>query len=172
MGSRAYIYQDEQPHHSTAVGGAPGQGGSVARRPDPAGHRREASARAADPVFAAIRRSRHGVTVISVSDRVVIGRADRIAFERAALEGIGSEPSVVLDLSRIEFFEPDGVDGLLAVERAITERNGRLVLAGPNGAVRELFQLSGLDCLFKVYPSVERAVLAPLRGSSGPERRH
>ena len=101
-----------------------------------------------------------GVRVIKALDSVVVGHDNAKRFESEVLSEIGNEPLVVLDASRIDFFESDGVESLLEFERLVAERNGRFVLSGRNEAVRENFRISGLDCLFHIYPNVDRAVRA------------
>jgi anti-anti-sigma factor len=102
--------------------------------------------------------TRKGVRVIKALDSVVVGHDNAKRFESEVISEIGNEPLVVLDASRIDFFESDGVESLLEFERLVAERNGRFVLSGLNEAVREIFRISGLDCLFHIYPNVDRAV--------------
>jgi anti-anti-sigma factor len=103
--------------------------------------------------------------VIQPLDPVVVGRDNAGRFESEVLDQMGDEPLVVLDASRIDFFESDGVDSLLEFERRVAERHGRFVLSGLNEAVTEVFRISGLDCLFHIFPDVDLAVREVLRGS-------
>jgi len=109
------------------------------------------------------RTTRNGVRVIKALDAVVVGHDNARRFESEVLAEIGNEPLVVLDASRIDFFESDGIESLLEFERCVAERKGRFVLSGLNEAVREIFRMSGLDCLFHIYPDVDLAVRAVSR---------
>ena len=113
-----------------------------------------------------------GVRVIKALDPVVVGHDNAKRFESEVLEEIGNESLVVLDASRIDFFESDGVESLLEFERSVAEKNGRFVLSGLNEAVREIFRISGLDCLFHIYPDVDRAVREVSGRSDETERWH
>lgn len=116
--------------------------------------------------------TRKGVRVIKPLDSVVVGHDNAKRFQSEVLAEIGTEPLVVLDASRIDFFESDGVESLLEFERLVAEKNGRFVLSGLNEAVREIFRISGLDCLFHIYPDVDRAVREVSRRRDETERWH
>ena len=113
-----------------------------------------------------------GVRVIKALDSVVVGHDNAKRFESDVLEKIGNESLVVLDASRIDFFESDGVESLLEFERSVAEKNGRFVLSGLNEAVREIFRISGLDCVFHIYPDVDFAVREVSRRRDETERWH
>jgi anti-sigma B factor antagonist len=107
--------------------------------------------------------------VVTPLDRLVIGRANAKRFESEVLRGMEENPLVVLDASRIDFFESDGVESLLEFDRRVAENHGRFVLSGLNDAVREVFRLTGLDCIFHIYPDVDLAIRGVLRRPTGPE---
>jgi len=113
-----------------------------------------------------------GVRVIKPLDPVVVGHDNAKRFESEVLAEIGNEPLVVFDASRIDFFESDGVESLLEFERLLAEKNGRFVLSGLNEAVREIFRISGLDCVFHIYPDVDFAVREVSRRRDESERWH
>ena len=54
-----------------------------------------------------------------------------------------SEPGedLVIDLSQVAFMDSPGLGTLIYCDRLQRERGGRLVLKGPTGAVRELFDI-------------------------------
>jgi anti-sigma B factor antagonist len=110
--------------------------------------------------------------VVEPLDPVVVGHDNARRFESEVFDEIGDESLVVLDASRIEFFESDGVDSLLEFDRRVAKRKGRFVLSGLNEAVREVFRISGLDCVFHIYPDVDQAVREVSRRSDDPERWH
>jgi anti-anti-sigma factor len=116
--------------------------------------------------------TRKGVRVIKALDSVVVGHDNAKRFESEVLAEMGNESLVVLDVSTIDFFESDGVDSLLEFERCVAEKNGRFVLSGLNEAVREIFRISGLDCIFHIYPNVDLAVREVSRRPDETERWH
>ena len=120
-----------------------------------------------------IRRTvRNGVTVLALSELVTLGGHNAEWFESAVLDQSTDDNFVVLDVSRVEFFDSDGMDRLLSLRHRLAERNGALVLAGVSRSVREVFQLAGLDNAFHIFPDVDRAVLGLLRITSGSEVWH
>jgi len=116
--------------------------------------------------------TRKGVRVIKALDSVVVGHDNAKRFESEILAEIGDESLVVLDVSRIDFFESDGIESLLEFERRMADKNGRFVLSGLNEAVRDIFRISGLDCVFHIYPDVDLAVREASRRSDETERWH
>lgn len=65
---------------------------------------------------------------------------------------------VVIDLSRVEFCDSTGMNVLLAALKRIRERDGSLVLAGPQSPVRRILEITGLDTVFSVYGTAEEAI--------------
>lgn len=68
-----------------------------------------------------------------------------------------------MDLSALEFMDSTGVQVLLDIRVMMTDRGGKLALAGPQNTVARVLNLVGADQLIPVYPSVEEAVGTPLR---------
>lgn len=65
---------------------------------------------------------------------------------------------VVIDLSGVEFCDSTGMNVLLVALKRVRERDGSLVLAGPQSPVRRILEITGLDTVFAVYPTVDEAV--------------
>ncbi|MBM4076278.1 MAG: STAS domain-containing protein [Planctomycetes bacterium] len=69
-------------------------------------------------------------------------------------------PMVVIDLSQVQYFGSAFLALLLRYHTAVKNRNGDMVLAGPNKMVRELLKLTALDTLWAIYESRKEAVAA------------
>ncbi len=65
---------------------------------------------------------------------------------------------IMLDLSRLEFCDSTGVGTFVWLHRRATAAGGRLLLAGPRRAVREVLKISGVD---RAIPVVGRSALTP-----------
>src|SRR5437879_963288 len=69
-------------------------------------------------------------------------------------------PSVVLDLSGVQFIDSAGlrviVDGLTRARR----RDGDLRLACPHASLRRTFEITGLDQVLSIHASVDEATAA------------
>lgn len=103
-------------------------------------------------------RVQSGVTIVAPIDSVVIG-ADNVGdLAQIVVDCLRQGAPVLLDASRIEFFDSEGIDGLLYFERRATETNVPFVLCGLNTALEQVFRIYGLDCLFKVFPNADAAV--------------
>jgi anti-anti-sigma factor len=98
-----------------------------------------------------------GTPVVSV-----MGEVDRVtatALEQALL-GVAEDQSgeVIVDLTCCSFLDSRGLNALVET-RARLERSHRplaLVLSNPN--VLRIFQITGCDELFEIYPSLGAAV--------------
>lgn len=64
---------------------------------------------------------------------------------------------IVLDLSATEFLDSSGLGALVSAVKRLGSR-GTLAIAGANGAVARLFQLTRMDRVFALHPSVDAAV--------------
>jgi anti-sigma B factor antagonist/stage II sporulation protein AA (anti-sigma F factor antagonist) len=64
----------------------------------------------------------------------------------------------VLDLSELEYVSSAGLRTLLMMGKQVKAASGALVLAGLNGIVREVFELSGFQKLFLVRDTIDDAI--------------
>lgn len=69
-------------------------------------------------------------------------------------------PSIILDLTGLEFIDCCGLRGLLRVLRFTRHNGGDIYLAGPQQRVRKVLKATGLIDVFSVSPSVAEAVIA------------
>jgi anti-sigma B factor antagonist len=73
-------------------------------------------------------------------------------------------PSVIVDLSGLEYIGYSGLGVLVRVGKWLRESDGDLALAAPQPQVRKILVVTGLIDVFAVYPSVEAAAGAARRG--------
>jgi anti-sigma B factor antagonist len=69
-------------------------------------------------------------------------------------------PSIIVDLTGLEFIDCRGVSVLVRVLKWTRESGGDMYLVGPRPPVRRVLEMAGMIGLFSVYPSVEQAVTA------------
>ena len=98
------------------------------------------------------------VTVVTVAEPVEIDSSNADTFKQAVVDAVGVSPSVILDISLVEFFDSAGMGSLLAIQKRVLPENGRILLTGMNRAVAEMFQMVGFDVVFAVYPDVPAAI--------------
>jgi anti-anti-sigma factor len=78
----------------------------------------------------------------------------RGALESEAAKGVSL---LIVDLSGLAFMDSAGVQVLLDIRAMMSNRGGKLALAGPQNTVARVFNLVGADQLIPVYASVEEA---------------
>jgi anti-sigma B factor antagonist len=69
----------------------------------------------------------------------------------------------IIELSEVELLSSAGLRVLLSTAKRISQRHASLGLAAPSEVVRQVFEISHFNLLFKIFPSVAEA-LAALKG--------
>ena len=104
-------------------------------------------------------RQEGGITVISVLGRIDAATAP--ALERFLGDLIAQEQlREVLDLGGVEYISSAGLRVILASAKSLTSKDGVLLLANPQGPVKEVLDISGFGSVFSICDSVEAAVEA------------
>jgi anti-sigma B factor antagonist len=93
------------------------------------------------------------------------GRLDSVTVARfteqcaAWIDASGGK--VVLDLSGLDYISSAGLSSILGAAKKVQEREGRLLIAGLKGLVKEVFAISGFETLLATFPDVESAIKTP-----------
>ena len=98
-----------------------------------------------------------GTTLVSVSGEVDLATAPMLERTlRDAAEDQGGE--LIVDLTCCNFLDSRGLTALLAIRKRLgsSDRSLGLVLSNPN--VLKVFQITGFDQIFEIYPSLSAAV--------------
>ncbi|MDP8911388.1 MAG: STAS domain-containing protein [Actinomycetota bacterium] len=94
----------------------------------------------------------------------LIGEIDlwRVPQLHEALEESVEEKTakVIVDLKATEFIDSSALAALALAWKRLRAQGGELVLVCDDGRVRRVFEISGLDTVFRFEPSVQEA-LAP-----------
>lgn len=99
--------------------------------------------------------------IVSVGDKR-IDAAVAIQFKDAMREQTDGGPDiVVLDLSNVEFIDSSGLGAIVAAMKHMGQER-KLALAGLTPTVARVFQLTRMDSVFSVFPTLDGA-LAELR---------
>jgi anti-sigma B factor antagonist len=67
---------------------------------------------------------------------------------------------VVVDLTETTFIDSSSLGALIAANRRLKSRGGRLVVACDTDAIVKTFRITGLDSVFAVVRSVDAALVA------------
>ncbi|HID84950.1 MAG TPA: anti-sigma factor antagonist [Anaerolineales bacterium] len=98
-----------------------------------------------------------GVAVVHLKGKWHAGNLDKL---RKTLEQLTTEhtPLLVVDMGEVTFIDSTVLSLFVSGLRAAREQDGTLVLARVGGQVRRALELTLLDRVFRVYPSVEEAI--------------
>jgi anti-anti-sigma factor len=71
----------------------------------------------------------------------------------------------IIELSQVELLSSAGLRVMLSTAKRVAHRNASLALAAPSQVVRQVFEISHFNLLFKIFPSVPAAIVA-LKGGA------
>src|ERR1700728_1683661 len=112
---------------------------------------------AADPITTSVAH-REGVAVVSVGGEIDLSTAP--AFESVIAEALEEDPPVlVIDLSEVTFMASVGLRVLAATQEKVG-KSIQLAVVADNMAASRPMQLTGLDKLISVYPTLDEALTA------------
>ena len=95
------------------------------------------------------------VPVLRLAGEVDIAAAAFQARVTSALDR--GAPLVVVDLCDVTFFDSAGLKVLDDAQQDALSRGSRLALAGPEGRILRLFEITGLQDRFRIHETAERA---------------
>jgi anti-sigma B factor antagonist len=112
---------------------------------------------AADPITTAIVH-REGVAVVSIGGEIDLSTAP--AFEAAIATALEANPVVlVIELSQVSFMASVGLR-ILAATQENAGKSAQVAVVANNSAVSRPIQLTGLDNIFSLYPTLDAALIA------------
>jgi len=98
-----------------------------------------------------------GVTVVRVEGQLIVGNRQELkALIQEALET--GERKFLVDCSGTAYIDSSGLGALVTISKKVRESGGELRLAGLNSDLQSLFELTKLDTLFVIAPSVADAL--------------
>jgi anti-sigma B factor antagonist len=98
-----------------------------------------------------------GIPLVSVSGEVDLATAP--ALERTLRDAAEDQTGeVIVDLTCCSFLDSRGLTALLATRKRLGHSDRSLVLVVSNPNVLKIFQITGFDQIFEIYPSLGAAV--------------
>jgi anti-sigma B factor antagonist len=98
-----------------------------------------------------------GVAVVQVEGQLIVGNRQELKdLVQAALDR--GERRILIDFSRTGYIDSSGLGALVSISKKIREAGGELKLSGLNEDLRSLFELTKLDALFQISPTVDAAL--------------
>ncbi len=101
--------------------------------------------------------SGENVTVICCQGRIVYGRDSSLLSERVT-RLFPHTRQIVLDLSQVEIIDGTGLGELVAIWMQAKADNRTVKLAAPKRRIRKVLELTHLNSVFQIYPSLEDAL--------------
>jgi anti-sigma B factor antagonist len=102
-------------------------------------------------------RNRGEVIIVRCQGRIVY-RDEAATLARVAGEVLQQGRKLVLDLSGVNSIDSAGIGELALLQSSAQGGDGSLRLAGVSPLVGELLELTNLDSVMEVYPSVDTAI--------------
>ena len=103
-------------------------------------------------------RDHHDHVIITLCGELDI--ADAACLRDALTGAVTQNPHIVADLSGLDFVDCAVLGVLVRARGQALEAGGDLVLAGLRGKVRRVLELAFMTDLFRVYASLDEAVMA------------
>jgi anti-sigma B factor antagonist len=100
--------------------------------------------------------------VVAVHGEVDISTATTL--DEALQRATASSARVVIDLSGVAFMDSTGLGVLMRAHKRQDDAGAALRIAAPSDRVTRLLDVTKLDDVFAVYPSVDESRAAPLPG--------
>lgn len=89
------------------------------------------------------------------------GRMDAVSapqFDKTVDDFIEKgETSILIDFKTLEYISSAGLQSILALAKRLELTNGTVLLSDLNGAVKEVFEISGFSSIFPIYDNLDAA---------------
>jgi anti-sigma B factor antagonist len=109
-----------------------------------------------------------GCKILSVGGRIDFESA--MEFERQVNAMIReASDCYIIELSQVELLSSAGLRVMLSTAKRVAQRNASLALAAPSSVVRQVFEISHFNLLFKIFASVPEAAAALKGTTEAPE---
>ncbi len=98
-----------------------------------------------------------GIAVVTISGRLVLGKdEERLEAVTGDLIKQGQK-KFIYDISTLDYADSSGIGTLVSCLTHIKKSGGELRMAGANTRMMRLFQMTGVQSLISLYPTVAEA---------------
>lgn len=101
-------------------------------------------------------KSKGGMTIVDIVGEVDLYSSPKLRSDLLNLTKSENE-KILLDLSQVKYMDSSGVATLVEALQQAGKYGGKLKLANLRDAVKDVFELSRLDKVFDIYPTLEAA---------------
>lgn len=103
-------------------------------------------------------RSDRNVPVVDLTGEVDAYTSAR--FREAMIELIeNGATNLVISMEKVEYIDSSGLGALVGGLKRISEREGKIVIVCNNPQIRKVFEITGLERVFRLYTAEEDAML-------------
>jgi len=96
--------------------------------------------------------------VVNVEGEIDLSRS--LEFQQSLLEVLDRKPDkIVIDLAKVGYMDSSGVASLVKVLSRTRKSGTSLHLAAMTHRVRSIFEITRLDTVFEIFPTVEEAMV-------------
>lgn len=92
------------------------------------------------------------------------GRMDAVTspeFEKRLSEMIvAGESNFLINLGHLEYISSAGLRSILTIAKLLKAKEGKILIAGLQGPVKDVFTISGFGAIFKIYETEQEALKA------------
>lgn len=104
----------------------------------------------------------NGICIVAVDGSLDSSKS--AVFEQQVNQALADgNQAILVDFSDLDYTSSAGLRVLLSTAQKLKASGGKFALCGLNDNVKEVFELSGLDSILKIFPKREEAVTAGLK---------
>jgi len=104
------------------------------------------------------RETEHGVAVITISGRIMLGAESAEIEALVAKLLAGGTKKIVFDLSGTTHLDSTGIGRFIASLNKVMQSGGKMRMAAASRIVRDGFRITRLDTVFEFFDDIETAV--------------
>ena len=98
-----------------------------------------------------------GVAVVELEGELDVYSAPQ--FKEALLQGIAEGAQrIIVDLAKVTFIDSSGLSVLVSGAKRVRRGEGTLDIVCRDDNIRRIFEITGLDRIFGIYPTREEAL--------------
>lgn len=100
------------------------------------------------------------VTIIELLDRKILDGVNilQIGEQLSALTAQAGEPKFVLDFANVAHLSSSALGILITLSKRVREKGGQLRLCGIQPALLEVFTITRLNEIFRIFPNRQEAI--------------
>ncbi|MBN1994495.1 MAG: STAS domain-containing protein [Anaerolineae bacterium] len=104
-------------------------------------------------------RNESGIAILDLSGEIDVSTATQLRDTLIDLIE-NNEGRLLVNMSDVAYIDSSGLSVLVAAHKKAQGANGMLGLSGPQKPVQQVFELTRMNKLFNIFPTVEEGIAA------------